>query len=1062
MACLNLTNGNFSSLTWSQAQTANVGDVTITRSATAISITKVGHPGALNLNGDFRYAVFGGSSFILLLSIQSGPGPAPRIVFVVDITGSNLTTTQIHQQNSVQSSVALPSIAHSPGSGSLAFVFSSTGTANESNTLSIVRSDDGTPVLSRLGPVSGLTGTPSAEITATELIIHHPSGFSDSTTAPRPTGSLDVIPDTDFGEAVLGASDPTLAVVRRTITLHNVGDDCLTISAIPAVAPYSLTSASQALLPIVLDPDQEQDVEVQFAPTAIGSFSRTVNVTRTPANGAASFEATGQARNAVASIGTSLAAVAFGTRPHPGTYTLAFTVSNTGELDVTVGIPAAPAGSDFTWTSGTGMALPVGGQPITITVTFVTPGDFAATPRTITITPSQGSPRTVAVSGAGCVPNALIQPPAVGPIDFGQIERGFRTVRFREFTNGGDGDLAFRARITPGADPAHASLFGLVLPGNDITDAPGQRDYTVLPATRCGTGPTGPNTVPVAVSFFADAAPGSYSANLVVDNATDAPGQSWTFALTAVVTAPVPVDAVLVLDRSGSMTAQIGARNKMEAALAGGRLFVQLLRESADDRAAVIRFNNLPEVVHTLGPVAGNRPALQSALGAGNFTPTGATNIAGGVIVGDNELIPHPSNPPVLKKAIVVLTDGIENTCFQDGGSGPWFSITGRDPGDPPEGMFRPDGTPQPSDPLPTPVGVKLYAIGLGNPADVDGPALDTLATATGASYEGVVELSGKDYFLLEKYFTQIFMDTASLAQISDPFYTINPGDTHGHEFDIFPGDVNAMVVIYDEPGKRLPFLIVTPGGEVLSGTSLPPGFGVRFHSTPTARFCDFFFPTKEPDRYAGTWKVIVEHQGRVCDGPIEGPKGKRAKKDVVGPGFLPEKCRKFGQPVDYGIAIGAGSNLRMFDYVEPGTKFVGESIRLTAEIQEAGLPVTGATVKVEVQPPFGQTYTVDLRDDGASDDGQADDGEYAGVFRNTSAAGVYRFGFRATGIQPAAKPISWERSAERTKTIYDKRRPPGGGDPGGGEDPCCKRLVVLLREQSRLLEKIAKESPAD
>lgn len=1071
MACLNLSNGNFVSLTWSNAASTNVGDVTITRDVGSISIEKVGFPGALNLFGDYRYAVYGATGFIALLRVDS-PAPANRTVFIVDITGANLTTQQVHLQSLVPNSVNLPNIAHSPGSASLTFVWSSTGNVNEVNTLSIVRSDNGDPALVALGPKSGINGTIFAEVTATELIIHHPNQFGpDTTEGPRPAGSLTVVPASqDFGEAVLGASDPSLATITRSFTLRNDGDDCLTVTAIASNAPFSLTAGSLALLPIELDPGEEQDIDIVFAPAAPGNFARILDVTRNPTNGAGSLTCEGEARQAEARIGTSTNAVNFGTIPHPGSATRTFTVSNTGELDVAITIPATPVGSDFTWTSVTGQPLPVGGNPFQVTVTFTTPGDFAAPQRIITITPTQGNARQVTVNGAGCIPNAEIDVPALIPLDFGQIERGFRTVRFIEITNTGDADLTFRARITPAADPLHAALFGLVLPDNDITDAPAQRNYPVLPAQRCGAGPTGPNTVAVAVSFFADGASGNYSANLVIDqhNADNFPAwQSWTFPLSAEIIDPVPVDAVLVLDRSGSMGNQIGARNKMEAALAAGRLFVQMFRDSADDRAAVVAFETLPQLVQGILPIAGNRAAFESAISPANFAPGAWTNIAGGVIVGKNEFTPHPANPPVLKRAMIVLTDGIENRCFQDGGA-TWYSITGRDANDPPDGMARPDGTPQDTDPLPTPAGIKVYGIGLGNPAQTDSAALDALSTATGASYQDVVELTGKDYFLLEKYFTQIFMDTVGLAQIADPFFTINPGDRHEHEFDIFPGDVNAMVVLYDEPGKRLPFVIVSPAGEVLSGTSLPAGFGVRFHSTDTARFADFFFPKGAPGRYAGRWKVVIQHDKRVCEGPISGgdKEGKQDEKRYVGPGFLPEKCRKYDQPVDYGIAIGAGSNLRMQPFVEPGVKYVGDSIRLIADISESSLPVKDATVKVRVETPFGQTYHLTLRDDGASQDGQADDGEYGGVFLNTLSAGIYRFFFRAEGVQPGNVPIAWVREAERTKGVYDKRQPPTVGDPDGGERPgtpggtaCCKRLIRLLEAQNRLLRKIAKES---
>ena len=140
-----------------------------------------------------------------------------------------------------------------------------------------------------------------------------------------------------------------------------------------------------------------------------------------------------------------------------------------------------------------------------------------------------------------------------------------------------------------------------------------------------------------------------------------------------------------------------------------------------------------PDVVQGILPIQGNRGVFSAAMAAGNFTPTGATNIAGGIILGKGEYTPHPASPPILKKAMVILTDGIENRCFQEGGAGPWYSITGRDAADNPR-MKRPDGTLQDSDPLPTPAGIKIYGIGLGKPDEIDGAALDALSTATHAS----------------------------------------------------------------------------------------------------------------------------------------------------------------------------------------------------------------------------------------------------------------------------------------------------------------------------------------
>jgi hypothetical protein len=265
------------------------------------------------------------------------------------------------------------------------------------------------------------------------------------------------------------------------------------------------------------------------------------------------------------------------------------------------------------------------------------------------------------------------------------------------------------------------------------------------------------------------------------------------------------------------------------------------------------------------------------------------------------------------------------------------------------------------------------------------------------------------------------------------------------------------MAVIYDHPSGRLPIFLESPSGEQISGAALPPGYSVRFRSTPTARFIEVKFPRGEPERYAGRWRVIVVHEGRICQGDINPPaRDKKDSKDYredenakeVGRGFLPEDCRETKDPVDYGIAIGAGSNLRLQAFVEPGTKVVGDTIRLNGMLTEAGLPVTGSQVRVATKSPSGAIYTVTLRDDGLHQDGDADDGDYGGLFTNTAQAGVYHFTFRAEGLQ-AGKP--YVREAHRTKTVYDRRKPPPEGRPD--DNDCCERLLRLMKKQRQVAD---------
>jgi hypothetical protein len=318
-------------------------------------------------------------------------------------------------------------------------------------------------------------------------------------------------------------------------------------------------------------------------------------------------------------------------------------------------------------------------------------------------------------------------------------------------------------------------------------------------------------------------------------------------------------------------------------------------------------------------------------------------------------------------------------------------------------------------------------------------------------------DLTGTKFFQLEKYFTQIFMDIVDMSTVTDPMFWIAAGDTHEIEFDVLRGDVGALVVIYDWEGKRLPFYCISPTGELLDPVSIPAGYQLRSGVTNETRIVEFKMPLLEPDRYAGRWKVVIRHPGKICMGmPPKKPKDK---------GFLPEKCRGFRQPILYGIAIGVGSNFRMTPFVTPGPVYVGDPIQLSALVAEAGLPVPGCTVTVKATAPGGTTSTRTLFDDGGHDDGAADDGEYANRYTQTFAPGVYHFEFRAVGTSRFGEPVV--REGLRDKEVLPKGgRPPGDGGPGDGQPgdggpagrDCCDELLEVLHKQTSLLERLLKK----
>lgn len=875
-----------------------------------------------------------------------------------------------------------------------------------------------------------------------------------------PAGELEVTPATrTFPEAVVGGP-PGTSETTGTFDLENVGDDCLVVDAIGDVDPFSVTSTSQSL-PAELDAGDSMTVTVTFDPPSTGSYGPTnLPVTRTPDAGDDALVCEGTARDPVVSLTVGPGSIDFGRVPVGTTETESLAIENDGETDVDVTVDASASGP-ITWPAMNETLDP--GDDASLTVTFE-PGDPGPASATVTVeSDDPDSPETVAVDGEGCVAEAAIEFPPSTPVDFGEVERGFRTVRTLTVRNDGSGPLEFDARV----DGADASLFGLQPPAGDVVDVSSTRHYAVDPtaANACGPVATGSGETILGVAFHADRPPGTVTAELTVHNhnATNGVPSEWTVPLTAEVVPTASVDAGLVLDRSGSMDDLLGSRRKFHAAVRAGKLFSRLMRSDVGDRETVVRYNDAPDVLQAMTEVGGDgtpRQDIVDTITETALSPSGTTAIAGGVLEALDELAtPRADSPPELRKALVVLTDGKDNTAYQDPDDGQWYSLVGGE-------VAAPDGSQVMTDPLPDPGDVKTYGVGLGREEDVDKGRLNQLSTATGAYFGVVGDMTGETYFDLEKYFTAIFMETAGMEGVVDPVYTATPGDEHAHEFDVLRGDVSALVVLYDEEEGRLPFHLVSPAGERVEPGVVPPGFQLRHGATETARFVELRMPAGEPDRYAGRWSVVVTHDGRICVGDPTGrvddpdfearnpdrvdrePDDDEAERLPWSRGYLPRKCRQTDDPVDYGVAIGVGSNLRMQPYLTPEPVSVGDPIRLSATVTEAGLPVTGCDVTVTAVSPSGQEWTEILHDDGGHGDGDPDDAEYAHEFTRTAEAGSYEFTFRATGRSRDGEPVS--REAVRSK--YVEGRVPVGRDEGDTGDltdrlaDCCDRLTTYLR----------------
>lgn len=1008
-------------------------------------------------NHTLFYGVLG-NKFLVILDVEGGGGLSTRHVSLINF--DTMTEVPVLTVLANSNAVALPVLNASQGSGSVFLAYGQDGTQQTS--VAIYRSDNA-GVLCSLGAPIIATGQTLGEATATQVIIHYSTGSVSKTQAcPRPLGKCTITPSSQtFPDFPIGGCPVTPPT--KNFTIKNTGTDCLTVNPIAGVTPFSIQSTSKAL-PVSLSPNEVVDVTVAFNPTATGNWtSQNIPVSTSPVNGDNKLVCAGKAVAAEFKITLSATTINFGKIPVGSTQSRTLTITNTGTKPMSVssfGVTAdgyTVAAFNISLTCGQAFPVPVAFNP-------ASEGPHTATFSVAHSAP--GNPTTITLVGEGCIANSEIVVPATAPIDFGQVQQGFRTVRFITISNPADGPLNFQAAIG-GPD---AALFGLPDPNGSVINPPSTRMYTVNPVSPCGNLTVGTGETVVAVSFLAGVPPKVASATLTLSNhnATNFPAaQTWVFPLSAEITPPVALDVALVVDRSDSMNATLGSRVKIDAAISAAELFVELLRPDLDDRVAIARFNNQRNVVAPMTAVSTTVSPTQNDIRQmvnTDIKPAeGLTAIAGGTMLGIHEVEkPHPGNPSPLNKAVVVLTDGIENTGFEEP-AGNWLSILGGT-------MYKPDAVTV-NDTIGTtavtwPGGIERYAIGVGKPGEVSPAQLNALTGDPQKVMYVDQDLTGKLYFQLEKYYTQIFMNIVGTQAILDPMYWITPGEKQEIQFEVLRGDVDAMVVIYDYQGQRLPFFCVSPAGEILDPVMIPAGYQLRAASTSQARLVQFKMPSKEPDRYAGTWKVVVVHDGRLCKGP--------PNLHTKEPGFVPRDCQTgVKTPVLYGIAIGVGSDFRMLPFVTPSPVYTGDPVLLTALVSEAGLPVTGCTVTVDATGPGGSTTQVKLFDDGAHADGAADDGEYAKSFTQTFAPGIYHFKFRAVGFNREGQQVV--REAVRDKPVLEREREdpgnPGNGHPGGDGKPsdgggrppqqeCCDKLLLLLREQNALLRKLVSEQP--
>jgi hypothetical protein len=265
-------------------------------------------------------------------------------------------------------------------------------------------------------PVSVTPGTPgdlTGQLTLTTSAGRFVIGLHAFGTAP---GLLAMPAALDFGQ------QPTGLPATRDLLIQNTGTTATTVTSVTSLSgPFALIGAPP--VGSVIQPGGSTTVGVSFTPTDLGADSAVLTVTSTTGSVAVPISGTGVQGSGLLSL--SPTTLNFGAVVVGQSATAGFTVSNQGNLPLTITKAKAPSGAFFA-TSPLPEGLVITDSVLTQEVTFAppSPGPFSAV---YSITGDDGrGPQLVTLTGTGVSGGSTF---AVTPTRLLDTRRGSGPVR---------------------------------------------------------------------------------------------------------------------------------------------------------------------------------------------------------------------------------------------------------------------------------------------------------------------------------------------------------------------------------------------------------------------------------------------------------------------------------------------------------------------------------------------------------------------------------------------------------------------------------------------------------
>ena len=443
-------------------------------------------------------------------------------------------------------------------------------------------------------------------------------------------------------------------------------------------------------------------------------------------------------------------------------------------------------------------------------------------------------------------------------------------------------------------------------------------------------------------------------------------------------------DMVLVVDLSGSMNDD----RKIESARNAAKLYINLLRD--EEQLGIVWYQGKrstgygrAEVEFDIKPAAGNRSAAETAVNG--FTASSSTPLGTGLTVGLQELNSLAAADRNPKRALLLLSDGMENVPNFWADPPDWYHSPPNPGNSPVVDLFS----------LAANSDVIVHTISLGPDADHD--LMRDISLSRDGTHTQVDVFPAPGTLTAARFDWQnlLFGNTIAYAQPADPNAVTLPNRLansyeHMHNDVSFQQRLRQRVHViasdpkfidvdrprFDtmniemEPGLDFATLAVNWDGELPDSVIVipPPGQNPAVIERSQSVSNDVFrIPAPQP----GTWQVLLPHTGKGTQAMIT-LSGISAERGIF-------RALTGERLIDYG-------NL---SYPGPGVLKPGDAV--TVVLMLVGQqPVLNATVSAQAKSVAHGTETFNLRDDGQALDAAANDGIYTGSFSNTTRGGVF------------------------------------------------------------------------